>query len=387
MAQLQRKKVLFLITKSNWGGAQRYVYDLATNVPADWEPIVAFGGTGVRGSAAGRLAEMLKGANVRTISLPSLGRDVGIADIAGFLEILRVIRQEHPDVLHLNSSKAAGLGALAGRIAHVPRIVYTAHGWPFWEERAALSVFLIRMLSWLTIALSHSTICISEYDRAHVRSMPLVQRKLAVVRNGIGEIDFHTRADARAALFSKEQRARHAGDVWVITNAELHPNKNLFAAIDAVAAYNKKNERRIFYAIMSDGELRFPLEKHISARGLDESVAMLGFVPEGRGYMRAFDIFLLPSKKEGVPYVILEAGLAGLPVVASNVGGIPEALSGACDAYLVDPKDANDIVRGLARAVSDLASPRTGTKLMNIIRERFSQTVMFKETFSLYERP
>ena len=132
--QPQRKKVLYLITKSNFGGAQRYVYDLATALPREkYEAVVAFGGTGAPGSKPGQLAEMLGEANVSTVYLHALGRDYSIMDVRSFFEILQLIKIESPDVLHLNSSKAGGLGALAGRLCHVPQIIYTANGWPFFH--------------------------------------------------------------------------------------------------------------------------------------------------------------------------------------------------------------------------------------------------------------
>src|SRR3989338_2833403 len=126
----KRTKVLYLITKATWGGAQRYVYDLATNLPPGrFEAVVAFG-------ERGRLADMLTQKNIALRPLPSLGRDVVLfSDIASFFQILGLLRRERPDVVHLNSSKAAALGALAARLAGIRKIVFTVHGWPFKEDR------------------------------------------------------------------------------------------------------------------------------------------------------------------------------------------------------------------------------------------------------------
>ena len=125
-----KKKILFVITKSNWGGAQRYVYDLATHLPKEeFEVAVAFGGTGEVGASAGLLEVRLREAGVRIIFLTTFARDIGILrEFSAFFELLRTIRAENPDVLHLNSSKAGGLGALSGRIAGLRRIIFTAHG-------------------------------------------------------------------------------------------------------------------------------------------------------------------------------------------------------------------------------------------------------------------
>lgn len=381
-----RTKVLYLITKSNLGGAQRYVYDLAVNLPRDrFEPVVAFGGTGKAGSPPGGLNDMLQKADIRTIHIPSLGRNVRLfAEIASFFGILRVLRAEKPNVLHLNSSKAAGLGSLAGRIAGVPRIIYTAHGWPFWEERPAPIRAIIFFLSWLTVMLAHETICVSEFDRKQFAGVLFVGKKLVTIHNGIREADYESRTEARSTLFDNELAAVHAGSVWIGSIAELHPNKNLERAIDAVKLYNESHEKKIFYAIIGEGQLGETLMKRA-----DKHTILLGFVSDAPMFLKAFDIFLLPSIKEGLPYAILEAGAAGLPVVASNVGGIPEIIGEASDGYLINPKDVADIAQGLHKAVYHLTTPAAPGKplLAEIIREKFSQQEMFAKTYNVYQRP
>ena len=122
---MKAKKILFLITKANWGGAQRYVFDLATALRNEFDISVAFGQEGL-------LAKKLREAQITTFPIRALQRDVSISsDVKSFLELMRLFRVEKPDVVHLNSSKAAGVGALAARLAGVPRIIFTAHGWPF----------------------------------------------------------------------------------------------------------------------------------------------------------------------------------------------------------------------------------------------------------------
>lgn len=339
-----RKKVLFVITKSNFGGAQRYIYDLATNLPPDqFEVAVAFGGEGV-------LAQMLREKGVRTISVPHLTRDVRFgSDLMALKALIKLFKRERPAVVHLNSSKAGGLGTLAARLSGVNRIIFTAHGWPFWEKRNICARAAIFFFSYLTVVFSHATICISEHDRRAMRHMPFAGRKLHVVHNGIADIPFLTRDEARTILFSPFEIETHTHDVWLLSNGELTPNKNYFVALDAVAAYDATASQKIFYSIMSDGEQRGEIEAYISKKNLHDRVKLLGFIPDGRRYLRAFDIFFLPSRKEGVPYAILEARLAGIPIIASNVGGIPEVVTDGESSFLVEPQDIEGFVDALTR--------------------------------------
>jgi len=382
-----RKKVLFVITKSNFGGAQRYVYDLATNLPADsFEVAVAFGGTGEAGSAPGTLATMLAEAGIHTILVPELARDVSIrGDMAAYSALVNLFKEERPDVVHLNSSKVGGIGSLAARFAGIHCIIFTAHGWPFWEQRNFLARSLIFLFSYLTVIFSHATICISQYDQRAMTGMPFARRKLHVIHNGISEIPFLSRDTARAVLFSPIEINSHEKDLWLLSIGELTANKNYIVGIDAVATYNATASQKIFYAIIGNGEQRQEIERYIASNHLGNQIKLLGFIPDGRRYMRGFDIFFLPSKKEGVPYVILEAGLADIPVIASNVGGIPEIIDDGKSGLLVGPGNTAGFTQALKTMSEDMQERgRKAAALRSKIASDFSLQSMLEQTIKLY---
>ncbi|MDE2021484.1 MAG: glycosyltransferase [Patescibacteria group bacterium] len=309
-----RRKILFVITKSNWGGAQRYVYDLAKGLPAEqFEVAVALGGTGETNAPAGLLAERLKEAAVRIIFLMSFTRDVYLSrEFKAFLELLRVIKQERPDILHLNSSKAGGLGALAGRIAGVRNIIFTAHGFAHNEVRPFYERALIWIASWITILLAHRVIVLSNYE---LRRAPVIfsRRKMTVIYNGV---HMPLQLDARERVRS----AFPPGVRITGTVGELTRNKNQTALIEQA-----KDDPSMFVAIVGEGEEREHLEAKIKKYGLENRVKLFGFIPASE-VLRGFDVFALPSLKEGLPYVLLEARAAGLPIVANRVGGVGEIL-------------------------------------------------------------
>ena len=170
-------KILYLITKSNFGGAQRYVFDLAIEATrAGHDVIVGFGGNGA-------LATKLNRAGIRTIEIPSLLRDINLtADIKSFFALIDIFGKEIPDIVHLNSSKMGALGACAARLwngwSHLLRffnlggkpmhIIFTGHGWAFNEERSDIVRFIIGIAHWITIELSHETIAVSKRTRDQV---------------------------------------------------------------------------------------------------------------------------------------------------------------------------------------------------------------------------
>lgn len=304
------RKIVYVITKSDiWGGAQRYVFDLATNLPNnDFEAVVALGGSGV-------LKEKLEAAHVRTISVDSLQRDLSLAkEFTALRELIQIFKNEKPDVVHLNSSKAGALGALAARLAGVPHIIFTAHGWPFAEKRNMFWKLAAFVGSWLTALLSTRVICVSDNDLRLAKKMPFVAHKAVCIHNGIDlSMHFGPGEVIRSAF--------PAGAHITGTIGELNKNKNHIALIEQA-----KHKPDMYVAIVGEGELRGYLESTIKEYGLENRVKLFGFMPAEQ-VLKGFDTFTLPSLKEGLPYVLLEAKAAGLPIVASQVGGIPEILN------------------------------------------------------------
>lgn len=319
------KKILFVITKSNWGGAQRYVFDLATRLPKErFETAVALGGDQPDGKAGGLLAQKLHNANTTIYRSASLQRDIStVADVRSFFELYRLFKKVRPDVVHLNSSKAGGVGALAARLAGVPRIIFTAHGWPFWEPRNFIARALIWFASWATVLLAHKTIVISDYDKRVALRMPFATHKIVRVYNGI---------DLAIPFGGGEAVRRHFPPGAHITGTigELNKNKNQVALIERARA-----DKDMHVAIVGEGELRGFLQSKIDEYGLSERVKLLGFIPAPEA-LKGFDSFALPSLKEGLPYVLLEARAAGLPVDANPVGGIPEILNGKLEEFSLE---------------------------------------------------
>ena len=311
---MKRKRILYLITKATHGGAQKYVCDLSTNLPKEeFEPVVAYG-------TKGELVRDMATANIETRALPSLTRDVGIiSDIKSFFEIYRLLRTIRPDVIHLNSSKAAALGALAARLTGIPKIIFTAHGWPFGEKRNILAKLVLWKISWLTALLSHRVICVSNYDLISARHMPFISGKATLIYNGIKPMVFGSGEVIRNAF--------PAGVKIAGTIGELTKNKNQIALIEQA-----RNNPGTYVAIVGEGEDRSMLQQKIREYDLESRVRLFGFLPAA-DVLKGFDTFSLPSVKEGLPYVLLEAKQAGLPIEANRVGGVGEVL------------DAKDVTR------------------------------------------
>jgi glycosyltransferase involved in cell wall biosynthesis len=399
------KKILYVITKSNWGGAQRYVHDLATNITkSDYTILVALGGQG-------ELKSQLRSRGISTISLLALERDIKIIkDVMFFFELLKILQKERPDVIHLNSSKVGGLGALAARIFNIKMllarsvfrqstiynlqsaIVFTIHGLPHLEPRPLLQRQAIKLLTWLTVLLSHRVITVCEHDRLRIVHWPLIKNKVETVYNGIETTEHHDKQTARSQLgkifnFQFSIFNKFSNDNFIIgTIAELHPNKGLHHLIESFDILNRRSKiSNLKLLIIGEGDERRRLEELIERHELSERVFLLGHVADAARYLKAFDLFVLPSLKEGFPYVLLEAAGARVPIVATYTGGIQDLIEHRHNGHLVPPGD-ND---RLAEVIFSLQLNRAkremlASKMYEHVNKNHTLNQMIENTVKVY---
>ncbi len=426
-------KILYIITKSNWGGAQRYVFDLAThfNTQVDYDIVVALGGNG-------ELKRKLEEKNIRAIQIAALERNIKMTgDIRAFFEILKLLHEEKPGIVHLNSTKAGFLGALASFFYKLTTndyrltTIFTAHGWAFNEPRPWWQKLVIGKMQWLTVLLSDRTIVVSEHLKKQTRWWPFVSQKISVIHNGIPELSFLPREEA-ALYFEKTcgklgarfgiEETREAWrekadpcvrsfpqEVRIVTIAELHKNKGLDVAIEALSLVRDKNftpapflplfrqnrnaqsatEGNVLgftYTIIGEGEERATLEMLIKWYELEERVFLAGHISEAYKYLKAFDVFLLPSRTEALSYALIEAAYAGLPVVATNVGGIPEVVEHKKTGLLVPTENPRALAHALRYMIVNHGTrTHAGHALGSTITNKFSLETMFEKTKDLYQ--
>jgi glycosyltransferase involved in cell wall biosynthesis len=375
-----KTKVLLVVTKSNYGGAQRYVHDLATNLPKDRFEVTVACGHAPDGKP-GRLAKVLAQAGIRILLVPELSRDVNpLGDLKALGALVRLFRAEKPDIVHLNSSKAGGLGALAGRIAVVRHIIFTSHGLPFDEDRGALSRFAITLATWMTVLLSHRTIVIANDTADRLKKLPFLRKKVTLIHNGILTPRFLSPEDARRDIRTLD--ASIPSDAkWIGMIGELHVNKDYATAIEMMGFL----ESDAHLVVIGDGEEKETLSARAEDTGVASRVHFLGYIPEAAQYLRAFDAFLLTSRKEGLPYVLLEAGYAYIPVVASDAGGVRDVILHNFTGLTVRPADARAFSEAIEKILRDATLARSlSDELLKRVQKVFSLDQMIEKTARLY---
>lgn len=396
-------KILYLITKSEpMGGVQKYVYDLTQALLSENIDVsVALGGNGT-------LKELLEKKGVHTHIIKSFQRNVHVfKELTALFEIMRLYKKVSPDIVHLNSSKAGGLGAFAACCLNIGRArrnqkkiqtIFTAHGWAFTENRPKWQQLTLSLLQIITVLLSDITITVSDHTKQEILFQTptflhrFMQKKIVSIPNGVEPFELRNVREARKELI---ERTRLRGSVdlwstqtlWIGSIAELHKNKGIDIAIEAIACIApefSKNKVSLVYFVIGDGEERARLEQLIHRRKLDSIIFLVGYVPGARSYLSALDIYLLPSRKEGLPWVLLEAGYAQLPVIATGVGGITDVINHEQNGIIthIDHHQMGDAILKLAKDTPKRIS--FGKKLKKQIENEFNGEEMLKRTIRLY---
>lgn len=378
----QNKKILLVITKSNFGGAQKYILELAKELQKRGLNVcVALGGNGV-------LINKLKQENIQVEQITYLGRDVSILnDLKTFFALLKIIFKYKPDVVHLNSSKIGGLGTLAARILFVPKIIFTIHGWAFNEDRSPFSKKIIGLLYFITIFLSHRSIAVSKETKKQGVQIPfyrIIKDKITIVRNGISSPDFLSKQEAQNFISEKIHLSLN-NKIIIGQIAELHPIKSIETTIEAAKDLVKDYSDLVFI-LMGDGEQKGKLRFLIDKYNLNQNVFLLGFVDNAAQYLKAFDIFCLTSKSEALALVLLEAGFASVPIISSRVGGIPELITDNETGLLFESGNVEEFKNKVRQLLSTDEDARIAIveKFYKKVQSKFTSEYMVTKTLKIY---
>jgi glycosyltransferase involved in cell wall biosynthesis len=329
--------VLLVITLAEVGGAQAYVAALLPALVTRFDVAVAAHGSGPLRDAA-------EAAGARYIPLRHVRRPLSLwRDPAGFFELVRLVRRERPDLLHASSSKAGVLGRMAAAAARVPVRIFTVHGWAF-AAHSGMPSRLYRLADRLMDPLTTVTICVSEHEReAGLAAGTCARSRTVVIPNAVDV--------AASPRFRSEERARPR----ILAVGRLKPPKDFQTLVEALAALPHGSFDAL---IVGDGPDRARLEEQIRELWLTGRVRLAGQRRDVPELLAGADVFVLPSRSEGHPVSVLEAMAAGVPVVASRVGGIPEQVEDGVTGLLVEPGDPEALAAALGRLAADPALRR-----------------------------
>lgn len=364
-----KKRVLFLITQSEFGGAQRFLHTLVTRLDkSQYDILVAAGPVklGNRKQEIGNrkyeLLDQLEQDKIYVKRLKYLDREIHpIQDLRAIFEIRKTIRDFCPDNLFLLSSKAGFLGSFVVKFltpnSYHPKVIYRIGGWSFNDPWSKWKKWLWILLERLSARWKDYIIVNNKHDLEQAHRLKIKPReKVVLVYNGLDvyKMEFLPKEEARLKLFEKV--SRQAGRIFqaetiIGTIANFYPPKGLKYLVEAAEHFKNKDD--VVFVIIGDGQERKELELLITNYQLQHKVLLLGQIPDAYKLLNAFDIFVLPSVKEGFPWVVIEAMAAKLSVVATRVGAIPEIIEDGKNGFIVEPARPEQIAAKIQDLLND----------------------------------
>ncbi len=331
-------KILHVIHGLQRGGLENGVVNLLNHLPADqFEQAVCC--LDQRGEMADRIQR----------EVPIVVLDRGRHDLRVPLRLARLLRELRPDIIHCRNWNAwpdtVAAHWLSGRRA---TLVWSFHGftdrdWLPLRRRLASRV--------LARATNHLFAVCHDAARRYASASGLAERRFDVLYNGVDMSRFapsQNREELRSQLGFKPD------EMLVLTVANLIPVKDHSSLVQAIAALPAMVDNpRVRVLFLGEGGLRPHLEQQIAELGLTRQVSLLGKSDQVADYLAAADVFVLPSRLEGMSNAILEAMASGLPVIARRVGGNPELVVDGNTGLLCEPDDVADLSAAISRLITD----------------------------------
>ena len=325
---LLNMRIVQLITRSdNIGGAQVHVRDLSVELKKlGIKVYILVGGNGT-------FIDEMKKYNMPVYPVPSLIRSINpYFDFRAFFEIRNLLKRLQPDLVATHSSKAGILGRLAAYSQNIP-VVFTAHGWAFTEGVSVVKQKIYLLVEKTIGRITSKIITVSGYDqKLSLKHKVIPLHKLMMIHNGIPEIPMH-------------KTSQNVAIPKFIMTARLEKPKNHIFLLQALALLKDYKWKIDF---IGEGPLRSKIEQSISQLELKDRVRLLGERKDVVQQLKESQGFILVSDWEGLPISILEAMRAGLPVIASDIGGIPEMIDDHVNGFLIPKGDKEQLINKLS---------------------------------------
>ncbi|MDQ3702833.1 MAG: glycosyltransferase family 4 protein [Chloroflexota bacterium] len=380
-----RPRVL-LVMEATIGGTKRHLLELAGGLRgAGWDVEVA--SPRVRGAAFGDVSfwDDLLAAGIPVHEVPMVRHPFSGANVRATRELARLLRRGRYDVVHAHSSIAGAVvrpAALLARAGGVrPRVVYTPHGFAFLAPGGRLRRWAFLAVERALGRVTDRLIAVSPTEAEAANAYGVVPAaRVVTIPNGVAFADLPT-PDRRQEV---RRREGWGDDLVVGTVARMTPQKDPTTWLETASRLAASCPTPRFVWVWG-GELESDIRSRLHHLGLSERLVFTGYRPDARELIGAFDVFLLTSRFEGLPYTVIEALASRTPVVATDVIGTRDVIRHGVTGLLAPAGDVTSLAGHVLRLLED---PALGRRLAQAGREdvvsRFSVANMVTRTAAVY---
>ena len=354
-------KILYILEATS-GGTQKHVIDIAKKIDKSEFQIDIVYST----KRNKNFVPVSNGIFHKTYGLP-ISRSGSFSDIANILKIRNIIKQNGYDIVHCHSTKAGFVGRLAAYISKHPNVVYSPHGFMFCDTRIKLRRLLYLYLEKYLGYITNKIIAVSGSERDLALQYNIVpNKKIITLYNSIDPSDYD---DHNYVNKVPDKLLRKDSEIILGTVGRLYYQKDPITLIKSFKIINDRfpNTKLVF---VGDGPLLEKCQRLINTLNLQDKIKLEGFQKNSKDYYKIFDIFVLSSHYEGLPYALLEAMIMGIPSVGTDVVGIKDLINHGENGYLVKEEDHV----GLASAVINLLENPSLLTVFSNNAKRITQT-------------
>jgi len=385
-------RVLRIIARLNIGGPARHAVILDDGLcRLGHETLLAHG---VIGEHEGDLEELARSRGVNHTCIPWLGRRIRpLDDVRAFNGLLKLLWRWRPDIVHTHTAKAGALGRLAAAFynllharAHRCGVVHTFHGHVFTGYFGRVGSLAVRWAERSLARLSDCVITISDAQRHDIVSRFAIAPCDLTVTIPLGlELDELLMRDPGRRGF-RDALGFDSSHFVIGYVGRLVPIKSVETLVKAVALVRRtRSEVRLLIA--GDGEERRELEACVRDQGLQDAVRFLGWQTDLASLYATFDLFALSSTNEGTPVSLIEAMAAGVPVVATSVGGIPDVVTDGVTGILCPPGASDALANAIEGCINDRASARKrADAARDAVASRFNASRLVRDIEVVYRQ-
>lgn len=383
--KMRRQIRVLHIIEATTGGTRRHLKNLVTHLDPSRFDVSVICSTMRDSTFLYDIEDMrAKGVKVHVVQMV---REINpLKDFLAFLKLIRIIQPELYDIVHTHSSKAGFLGRVVGQVKNVSIIVHTPHVFPFEMDVPKIFRTFYLALERFLAPFTDRFICVCNAGRAVALQAGLAPSlKFTVIENGIEPVE-----TLSADFVSKSAELRHAinlndDNVVIGTVGRLTRQKGHHVLLEAMRIIVSRFPH-LRLVIVGDGELEAEIKLLIKDTGLSDYCHIISPVGTMLHYYSIFDIFVLPSLWEGLPYSLLDAMAMAKPIIASAVGGVPEVIENGKYGLLVPPKDKHALVDAISKLASNIELRcQLGKESAEVVRKKYRLDKMVNRTEKLYE--
>ena len=384
MSPEKRIKIVRIIARLNIGGPSLHVVNLNKGLSSDrFESLLV---TGSPNTGEGSMLDYAQENGVQPLAIPEMVGEASLRlrDFKALVRLYQILRKERPQIVHTHTAKAGFLGRLAARLAGVPILVHTYHGHVLHSYYSPLKSWLLLQMERGLARTTDRLVAVSALGKEDLIAYRVApSEKISVIPLGF---------DLNPFLDCESLKGEFRGEIGLAADAKLvgiigriFPIKNHRLFLES-AAQVAEQESNVRFVIVGDGILRREMEQYAQDLGIRQQVIFTGWRRDLPRIYADLDLLVVSSDNEGTPVSAIEAMASGCPVVATQVGGLPDLVQNGETGYLVPSKQPQALAAAMLELIRDPETAKQmGRSAQQSVMGRFSVNRLISDIEGLYE--